>query len=344
MSSPRQDADGDPVIFRLDAAPAGAAINPTTSIVQWTPGAAQLGSQHFVIVASDGRGGEATQTFDLTVLATALNDPPQILSTPRETVQLGRDYRYLFEAVDPNGDPLTFRLDVAPQGMTIDTAGLVLWHPAADRVGANLVRLVVEDGRGGSASDEFSILVTTDAANRVPVIISNPVSSAAIGQPYAYNARATDADGDPLLWSLDAGPAGMSIDPASGAIRWMPRADQRGLQSVAISVADGQGGTARQTFQIAVSSVNRPPAILSVPPTEAFSDDPYRYAVRATDPDGDALAFALTVAPAGMTIDAGSGLIRWTPSAAQVGVHSIEVHASDPSGAIAIAAIRHGGI
>ena len=42
--------------------------------------------------------------------------------------------------------------------------------------------------------------------------------------------------------------------------------------------------------------------------------------MNATDPDaGDTLTYSLTTAPTGMTINATTGLISWTPTKAQVG-------------------------
>jgi hypothetical protein len=62
----------------------------------------------------------------------------------------------------------------------------------------------------------------------------------------------------------------------------------------------------------------------------------YSYDVDATDPDaGDVLTYSLDVAPAGMTIDSISGLIQWTPTAAQLGLNAVTVRADDGRGAFA---------
>ncbi len=56
---------------------------------------------------------------------------------------------------------------------------------------------------------------------------------------------------------------------------------------------------------------NRPPRIVSRPPSLAGSGHAYVYNVQAMDPDGDRLTYELLRAPAGMTIDAGSGQLSW---------------------------------
>jgi RHS repeat-associated protein len=330
-----QDADGDPISFRLDAGPAGMAISAGTGLLSWTPTSGQVGMQHVAITASDGRGGATTQSFDLPVVATATNHPPAISSTPRGSVRLGDTYLYAVQASDADADPLTFSLPTAPAGMTIDTTGLVTWQPTAAQLGLNPVQVRVTDGRGGFATQTFQINVVNQSSNRPPSITSTPPQTATIGVPYAYNLVGSDPDGDPLVWSLDRAPAGMSIDPNRGTVRWTPTTDQLGDQAVAVRVLDGRGGFATQSFAITVRPVNVPPAITSMPPTAATVAVAYTYAVRATDPENDPLTFTLTAAPSGMTIGATTGLVQWTPAAGQLGSQTVAIRVDDGQGGFA---------
>ena len=61
-------------------------------------------------------------------------------------------------------------------------------------------------------------------------------------------------------------------------------------------------------------------------------DTQYLYQVRAVDPEGDPLTYQLTQAPAGMQIDPATGLITWTPTAAQVLANSVAVRVEDTHG------------
>ncbi len=72
------------------------------------------------------------------------------------------------------------------------------------------------------------------------------------------------------------------------------------------------------------------PKIISNPPTQAEAGFPYTYAVRAVDPDTDALLFRLLDAPEGMHIDPFSGRIDWTPEPHQSGAHAVTVGVTDP--------------
>jgi hypothetical protein len=103
---------------------------------------------------------------------------------------------------------------------------------------------------------------------------------------------------------------------------------------VTLMVDDSHGGTATQSYAIRVEQEagNHPPVIVSEPVTTAVPGQTYRYDVDAVDPDSDPLAFLLTSAPAGMTIDPASGLVSWTPSAAQAGSYAVTVRVEDGRG------------
>ena len=60
--------------------------------------------------------------------------------------------------------------------------------------------------------------------NVAPIFDSTPVTTAAAGQAYQYHVAAHDPNGGPVSYLLDSGPAGMSIDPVTGMLTWMPTA------------------------------------------------------------------------------------------------------------------------
>ena len=180
-----------------------------------------------------------------------------------------------------------------------------------------------------------SYTIDVAAGNQAPAITSVPGTAATEGQIYTYDVDANDPDGDTLTFSLDAAPAGMSIDTASGLIQWTPDAAQVGVNAVTARATDPGGLFATQSYTIDVAAGNQAPAITSVPGTAATEGQIYTYDVDANDPDGDTLTFSLDAAPAGMSIDTASGLIQWTPDAAQVGVNAVTARATDPGGLFA---------
>lgn len=84
-----------------------------------------------------------------------------------------------------------------------------------------------------------------------PVFSSNPDTSASLDTFYQYDVNAT---GNPEpTYSLASGPAGMTIEPASGLISWQPVAGQEGTQSVTVRASNFEG-QADQSFDITVSA------------------------------------------------------------------------------------------
>ena len=63
------------------------------------------------------------------------------------------------------------------------------------------------------------------------------------------------------------------------------------------------------------------------------ANQPCDYDVEASDADaGDVLSYALVQGPAGMTIEAGTGQLHWTPGVAQTGTHDVSVKVTDAGG------------
>jgi hypothetical protein len=78
------------------------------------------------------------------------------------------------------------------------------------------------------------------------------------------------------------------------------------------------------------------PVITSLPVTDALENQQYRYQVSASDVDGGVLRFALAAGPAGMAIDAATGLLSWIPAHAQLGANAVTVSVTDPTARVAM--------
>jgi hypothetical protein len=85
------------------------------------------------------------------------NNAPKITSHPPNKIEKGV-YVYSVQAVDDDKDSLKYLLEAAPSGMTIDPAtGVISWQVAPDVKGAQRVRVLVQDGQGGSAFQDFDL-------------------------------------------------------------------------------------------------------------------------------------------------------------------------------------------
>jgi hypothetical protein len=279
-----------------------------------------------------GLNGTGTPGIPLTVNFTVAG-PPVITSQPVTAAMVAEPYVYDVEAMTLTGAPLTFSLPVRPAGMTINaTTGLISWTPAANQTGNRNVTVRVTDAMGRVTNQPYTIVVATGK----PVVSSVPVATAMVAELYTYDVNATAAvpSGDPLVYSLTTFPAGMTINVTTGLISWTPAANQTGNRNVRVRVTDAKGRFTEQLFTIAVAS--GVPVISSTPVTTAKVATPYTYDVQAAAavPSGDPLTYSLVTRPAGMTIDTPTGLISWTPTAAQAGSRNVRVRVTDAKGRI----------
>ncbi len=101
---------------------------------------------------------------------------------------------------------------------------------------------------------------------------------------------------------------------SKGLIQWSTDTLLAEPQDVEVVVADGQGGTATQKFQIRVASQleNTRPTIISNPKLAGREDRPYTYDAVADDAQGDEVVWSLVRGPIGMSIGSSDGRVRWT--------------------------------
>lgn len=240
----------------------------------------------------------------------------------------GRPVKALVNAYDPDGDEVWFEFEWKIDGR----------DPGEKAVGAKLdlsraekgqsVRLTVVASDGKSSSEPW--YDGFELENRPPEIDEvdvEPGREVVSGTPVVAYPSASDPDGDSLTYRYrwlvngrELGETGATIET-----KRMRRGDEiRG------SVVANDGEDDSEWVEMPpIAIVNGPPRIVSAPPSD-LPEGVFRYAVRAEDPDGDpSLEFRLENAPQGMRIDPYSGLITWSPSAEQAGVHAVTVFAED---------------
>ena len=217
-----------------------------------------------------------------------------------------------------------------------------VWDTSAMPTGAYYVYAVIDDGKNPPAYSYSvgRVLITNPNGPDAPTGLTgtpgedsitlrwNPVTGASTYKVYwTYDAWAQGYPhvvgvSDLTTYQLSV-PNGREYRIAVSAVAEVGDEEYEGPQSVPIYV-DLWGYT------------NNAPVITSMPRTHAQAGEAYTYQVTAQDMDGDALSYAVVVTgtedpPAGMAI-AADGLIEWTPTSDDVGIHPLTVTVEDGRG------------
>ncbi len=150
------DPDGDDVMFHYQWTVNGEDIPGDTSILKGNLFKHGDSVTLTVIPYDNEAAGEPFVSKALIIP----NAPPQFVSTPPREFS-NKTYTYQAKAEDPDGDPVTYTLGSAPQGMTIDPhSGLITWTIGGDQGGNHEVEVVATDPGGMKAYQRYTLSIT----------------------------------------------------------------------------------------------------------------------------------------------------------------------------------------
>ena len=315
---------GDKHTWTAKSIPPGATFDAQTGELSWTPKAGDAGKTFDVEVeVCDDKGGCATRKWRIKVGGQA-NTPPSIANAPSNHAVATKEYAFEPVLVDPDtGDTHTWKLVSGPTNMKVDPqTGKLTWTPTAADAGKDFdAEIEVCDSSANCASRKWKIRVSSE--QNPPQIGGTPKTLTAVSKPYVYGPFVSNPyPGETYTWKLNMGPTGAKVDPSTGALVWTPGAGDMGKTfDFEIQVCDSKNKCSTRSWKVRVTrDVNTPPSIVSTPPTDAQEDIVYTYAPRVLDPDaGDKHTWTLKKGPTGATIDANTGMVRWTPGAGDVG-------------------------
>ncbi|MEO7933704.1 MAG: LamG-like jellyroll fold domain-containing protein [Chthoniobacterales bacterium] len=195
----------------------------------------------------------------------------------------------------------------------------------------------------GMTGKEIYNLWGQGGANAAPVFTANPIKpvDATQGINYSGSAQtlaslATDANGGTLTYSKVTGPAWLTV-ASNGALSGTPANGDVGVNAFVVRVTDSSGATDDANLYITVANVNDAPTWSTNPIYKLSVTQNIAYigtlANDASDVDvGDTISFSKVSGPAWLAV-AANGTLSGTPAAANVGVNSFVVRATDSSGA-----------
>ena len=242
-----------------------------------------VGSATVLIEVTDGDGGSANAEFEVMILP--VNDPPTVTGLTNLTISRNTSTGPMpFTVDDPDSDINALSLTIASSNPTLVPPGnwvlggalrnrTLAVTPALNQAGAATITVTASDG---SAASSNAFVLTVFAMNAPPTIsdIGNR-TIAEDGTTGPISVTVGDAETAVGALVLSATSSDTTLAPTnnilfggSGANRTVtvnPVANRFGTATITISVADGNGGSASDSFVLTVSAVNDPPTFNLIP-------------------------------------------------------------------------------
>ena len=303
------------------ALPAGLALNASTGAITGTPSGAVAST--FTITATDGSGATGSRSYTVTINAAIAVNPA---SLPNGT--LGVAYAQTISATGGTG---TFSYSVSagslPAGLSLNaTSGAITGTPSA--AATSSFTITATDGSGATGSRPYSVTI-----NAAITVSPSSLPPGTVGAAYNQTATATGGTGT-YAFSISAGtlPAGLTLNASTGAITGTPTTAATG--SFTITATDGNGATGSRAFTFTVNA-----AVTVNPPTLPAGTVAATYSQTVSAAGGSgSYSYSLSagVLPTGLSLNASTGVISGTPTAAAAS--SFTIRATDGNGAVGIRA------
>ncbi|HET9252784.1 MAG TPA: putative Ig domain-containing protein [Candidatus Eisenbacteria bacterium] len=346
------DSDvGQTLTFSLSTnAPAGATLDPSTGLFNWTPSEEQSPGVVPITIRVFDTGQPAcadSETFNVTVNEVGDNACPVLATIGNKSVDELSTLTFTATATDADvGQTITYTLDPGfPAGASIDLNTGVFTFTPTEAQGPGLFQVTVRaTDSADPACSVFEIIQITvnevAGGNECPVLATIGNQTVNELSLLTFTVTATDPDvGQTLAFTLEPGfPDGAGINSSSGVFNFTPtEAQGPGTYPVTVTVTDNGDPVCSdsETIQITVNEVdgeNQCPVLDPIGNRTVDELALLTFDANATDPDaGQTLTFSLDPGfPAGAVIDPGTGVFTFTPTEDQgPGTHSVTVRVTD---------------
>ena len=288
------DVDGQSLTYSIVGQPAHGTLSVLSgNKVTYTPALNYFGSDSFTFKANDGYADSISATVSITV--TAVNDVPlaedQSVTTLEDTAKA-----ITLVATDVDGDPLTYTVVAGPTNGTLSgTAPNLTYTPNANFYGSDSFTFKANDG-GTVDSNIATVSITVTAVNDAPVAEDQSVTTLE-DTAKEIALVATDADGDPLTYTIVTDPMKGTLSGTAPNLTYTPNANYNGPDSFTFKASDGFADSELATVTITVTAVNDVP-VAQDQTVETDEDLAKEIALVATDIDLDTLTYEVVVGPA----------------------------------------------
>jgi Putative Ig domain len=301
---------GDALTFSASL-PTGLSIDAHTGIISGIPTDSDFGDNVVTVMATDTHGLAISESFHLAVG----DSGPTATTITDQSAYEGRAFSLnasSYFAAPGSGNMLTFSASL-PAGLSIDAhTGVISGMPTDSAFGDNAVTVTATDAHGHAISESFHLAVGDSG----PTAIAIADQSGYEGQPFSLDVAShftAPAAGDTLAFSASL-PTGLTIDAHTGVISGTPTDGDFGNNAVTVTATDAHGQAISESFHLAVGDTG--PTATAIADQSGYEGQALSLNVAShfTAPAaGDTLAFSASL-PAGLSIDAHSGIISGAPA------------------------------
>jgi large repetitive protein len=214
---------------------------------------------YYYYVKAVGIGG--TSNTSNAVDATTSNTAPVITNILDFTMKYGTTHILPINAIDEDGDALTFTFENLPFFGSIETVNNgninITFNPSPAYQGIYTVIAFVDDGHEGRDTAFFTMVVNS---NSLPVLAPITDKNMNEGQTLVIPVSATDAENvGSMVWSFDNKPSFATfVDSGNGkgSITLKPGYATSGTYMMTVYADDGNGAWHSRTFSINVNEVD----------------------------------------------------------------------------------------
>ena len=287
------DDNGDPLTYVITELPGNGTLNVSGVDVTYSSNADFSGSDSFKFKADDGVLSSLEATISITV--NAVNDPPVAngqsvatnKNTPRSITLTGSDIE---------GSPLNFVIVGQPLHGSLTLNGATAdYSPDPNYTGSDHFSFVANDGLLNSFPADVAVLV--NAVGSSPLAQTTHVSTPEdVAVDIDLAGLVTDADSDPLTYSIVQPPGHGSIVVNNNIVTYTPDLDYASADTVKFAANDGSSDSNTGSIFIKVLPVNDPPVAEDQSLT-TNEDTDVTVVLTGSDIDGDSFSYTVATNP-----------------------------------------------
>ena len=321
------DSDSEEIEFNLTKLPENGFLWEQGGMLLYFPNNHYNGEDEIRFNVSDGElfSDEATIKINLE----PQNDAPVAEELVFQTQQ-NQTVVITLEAVDVDGDSVTFDLETLPEHGILSQVNTSTWYytPNEQFTGTDTLFYRANDSK--IQSDLAKVSINVNNENNAPVVQNSTFSMQEDGS-LQIKLEASDPEGDALNFSIVDGPSNGTLSGNGPDYEYEPDANFNGTDQFTVIASDGMVESNVATISMLISSQNDAPSFVKSINTmsSGLRETPFRMKVEVEDVDNDELSLTVAKDPENGICYFENETLVYLPNPGFEGIDNIELELSD---------------